>query len=306
MTIQTLSEWLRCPSCFASPLEARPPLQLSCPNGHAFDANKRGYLTALGPASSGLRGDDAAMLDARALVHEAGFFDPLKRELAAVLREAPLRAAPRVLDAGCGTGHYTELALEVFEASDTEVRSARVLAMDLSPAAVLRTVRRRPAAVNGLVADTWQPLPIRDGSIDVVLDVFAPRNASEFRRILRPGGMLLVVVPRPEHLLELRADGRVLQIPEGKAAALVEELEPDFGLRTERFVDARFALDQDAAADDALAAAIIGMGPSAHHRSTERAADVQALPDAITLAVDVLAFEAVGEGRGPGGGAGTE
>lgn len=293
MTIQTLSEWLRCPSCFASPLEALPPLQLRCPNGHSFDANKRGYLTALGPASARLRGDDAAMLDARDLVHDAGFFDPLKRELAAVLRDAALAPEPRVLDAGCGTGHYTALALEALLGATEQ--DPRVLAMDLSPAAVARTVRRRPESVDGLVADTWQPLPVRDSSVDVILDVFAPRNASEFHRILRPGGLLLVVVPRPEHLQELRTDGRVLTIPEGKAAVLVEELAPRFALRTARSVDARFALDQDAAADDRLAAAIVAMGPSAHHRTAEPAAGSQRLPEAITLAVDLLVFETVGD-----------
>lgn len=298
MTIQTLSEWLRCPSCFASPLEALPPLQLRCPNGHSFDANKRGYLTAIGAPSAGLRGDDAAMLDARDLVHDTGFFDPLKHELTSVLRGSALGPAPRVLDAGCGTGHYTTLALEALSGSNDTM--PRVLAMDLSPAAVVRTVRRRPDSVDGLVADTWQPLPVRDASIDVVLDVFAPRNAREFQRILRPGGLLLVVVPRPEHLRELRTDGRVLTIPEGKAAALVDELAPSFALRTARSVDARFVLDQDAAADGALAAAIIAMGPSAHHRAAEPGAGAQELPDAITLAVDLLVFEAVGDDAGAG------
>ncbi|UOE25519.1 methyltransferase domain-containing protein [Agromyces soli] len=240
------------------------------------------------------------MLDARDLVHDAGFFDPLKRELIAVLRDAALGPEPRVLDAGCGTGHYTALALEAL--IGTNEQTPRVLAMDLSPAAVVRTVRRRPDSVDGLVADTWQPLPVRDGSVDAILDVFAPRNASEFRRILRPGGLLLVVVPRPDHLRELRADGRVLTIPEGKAATLVEELAPSFALRTVRSVDARFVLDQDAAADDAFAAAIIAMGPSAHHRATEPAAGLRALPEAITLAVDLLVFETVGNAAGSGAG----
>ncbi|MFK4729319.1 methyltransferase domain-containing protein [Agromyces mediolanus] len=243
------------------------------------------------------------MLDARALVHDAGFFDPLKRALAEMLREHSPDAAPRILDAGCGTGHYTETALDAFGAARPAVggtaavvsetgEAPRVLAMDLSPAAVLRTVRRRPASVDGLVADTWQPLPIRDASIDVVLDVFAPRNATEFRRVLRPGGLLLVVVPRPEHLQELRAEGRVLQIPEGKADSLVDELAPAFRLRSAQHVGAQFPLEQDAAADDALAAAIIAMGPSAHHRTQEPAAGALALPEAISLSVDVLALEA--------------
>jgi 23S rRNA (guanine745-N1)-methyltransferase len=285
MTIQTLSAWLRCPSCFASPLDAIPPLQLRCPNGHAFDANKRGYLTALGPASTRLRGDDAAMLEARSLVHRHGFFDPVKGALAALLRAhaAANGTRPlRLLDAGCGTGHYTAAALEALP------DGSRALAMDLSPVAVVQSVRGRPE-VDGLVADTWQPLPIADGIVDVVLDVFAPRNAPEFRRVLADGGLLLIVVPRPEHLRELRDDGQVLDIPDGKAASLIEELTPDFRL-TERHHVARVTPVD--AADAALAAAIVEMGPSAHHRFDHGANAAHAVPAAVTLSVDVLAFRA--------------
>ncbi|MGX5695351.1 methyltransferase domain-containing protein [Agromyces soli] len=225
------------------------------------------------------------MLEARSLVHRHGFFDPVKDALSALLGAHAIAHGSRplrLLDAGCGGGHYTEVALEALPAG------SRALAMDLSPVAVAQTVRGRPQ-VDGLVADTWQPLPIADGLADVVLDVFAPRNAPEFRRVLTDGGLLLIVVPRPEHLHELRDGGQVLDIPDGKAASLIAELTPGFRL-TERRHIAHVA--PVSAADAALAAAIVAMGPSAHHRVDRAANEAHSAPAEVTLSVDVLAFVA--------------
>jgi hypothetical protein len=44
---------------------------------------------------------------------------------------------------------------------------------------------------------------LADGSVDLALSVFAPRNGAELARVLRPGGALMVVTPAPEHLCEL-------------------------------------------------------------------------------------------------------
>ena len=40
--------------------------------------------------------------------------------------------------------------------------------------------------------------------MDLLLDCFAPLALEEYRRVLRPGGVFLYVVPAPRHLLELK------------------------------------------------------------------------------------------------------
>jgi 23S rRNA (guanine745-N1)-methyltransferase len=53
------------------------------------------------------------------------------------------------------------------------------------------------------------------------MSITARRNAPEFRRVLRPGGHLLVAVPSPEDLIELRGRGKdrsastLAEFPEG-------------------------------------------------------------------------------------------
>ena len=53
------------------------------------------------------------------------------------------------------------------------------------------------------VASSYR-LPLADGSIDLLLDCFSPLALEEFRRVLRPGGTFLYVVPAADHLWELK------------------------------------------------------------------------------------------------------
>jgi len=269
MSLQTLSEWLRCPNCLL-PLSPGSSLTLTCPTGHSFDVNKRGYLSALG-GSKGLIGDSPAMLDARETFLDAGWFAPLRDRLAAlVATETPAR----VLDIGCGTGYYLRGVLAA-------CAGARALGLDISPAAVLRTVRGDDR-VDGLVADVWSPLPVRDGTADVILTVFAPRNPAEFHRVLRPQGLLAVVIPQPEHLKEIREAGLALDVQAGKAEALRDGLAPWFDLESQS------ALSRTLTLSSAEVRAVIEMGPSAHHR--DPAATRKDDPWAVTTAFAVLGF----------------
>jgi len=267
MSTHTLAAWLRCPNC-SSALEALGPLLLGCNEDHRFDVNKRGYLTLL-PSRAQIIGDDEDMLDHRATVLDGSAYAPI---MAALGRAVPLDASC-ILDAGCGTGHYLHRVL----ASRPD---ARGLAMDLSPIAVRRAVRGR-SDVDGLVADTWSPLPIRDTCCDVVLNVFAPRNLPEFHRVLRQDGRLIVVVPDAEHLSQLRTAVGLLEVPEQKAQRLAEQASASFTL--EHGEQVRY----DLALNPALAHHLAAMGPAARHGALVQPSDV---PETVTVAVDVLAF----------------
>ena len=272
MTIDTLARWLRCPVC-AEPLEPVERLTLGCASGHRFDVNKRGYVNLVAGGTK-LIGDSAEMLDARATILDSGLYSPISDALASLPNGA------NILDAGAGTGHYLRSVLAANP-------GARGLAMDLSPAAVARAARSS-SDIDGLVADTWRPLPVRDAACDLILDVFAPRNLAEFYRVLKPSGSLLVVVPLPDHLAELRAAGRMLDVPADKAAAIVASSAPHFTLQEQHAIRATIPLT------DAGAAALVAMGPSAHHPRPESGPQgalstaEYAAPSSATLAVDIL------------------
>lgn len=267
MSTHTLAAWLRCPIC-SSPLSALDDFVLGCNEDHRFDANKRGYISLL-PSRSRLVGDDEAMLAHRAAVLDSGAYAPIT---AAIGRVCPADAV-RVLDAGCGTGHYLRALL-------AERPEARGLAMDLSPAAVRLAVRGEPR-IDGLVADTWNVLPIRDSVCEVVLNVFAPRNVADFHRLLCLGGVLLVVVPQADHLNELRNGSALLDVPADKAETLTEQLRPSFTLEHREPVRYELPLTSG------LAHHLVAMGPAARHTGVGRRT---ATPESATVAVDVLCF----------------
>ncbi len=101
----------------------------------------------------------------------------------------------RILDAGCGSGPLSAALRE---------RGAIVTAFDSSPAMVKLAERRLGEDVTLLVADLSEPLPFADGAFDDVVvslvlhylkDWTAP--LAELRRVLRPGGRLLLSVKHP-------------------------------------------------------------------------------------------------------------
>ena len=270
MSLQSLAVWLRCPNCFL-PLSPGGVRVLNCSNGHAFDVNRRGFVNLL-TGSPKFIGDSAEMLEARELFLKAGWFEPVRNSLTALVAS---ENAHRVLDAGCGTGYYLQAAIPVGD-------DVRALGMDISPSAVLRTIRAQ-SRIDGLVANVWSPLPIRDGVVDVMMNVFAPRNGSEFHRILRPGGLLLVVVPGVMHLQQLRAAGLAVQLQPNKAGLLVESLTPQFTLESHAQVDRTVVLSHT----EVLS--LLGMGPSAHH-SLEIARNPVTENRDVTFAFEIFSF----------------
>ena len=177
---------------------AREEFRLLCPRGHSFDVARSGYINLLQPQErrSKKPGDTAAAAGARRRLHDLGVTEPLLRAIAEMLAASP---ADIVLDAGCGDGFYLgSLAhLTGFDAHG----------VDISTPAVDAAARRYPEC-EWIVANADRFLPYSDSLFSIVLSVTARMNSSEFRRVLRAGGRLIVALPAPDDLIELRGAGR--------------------------------------------------------------------------------------------------
>ena len=188
----------RCPLC-EGPL-SEDPAGLRCPRGHCFDRAREGYVNLLpvGQKHSKAPGDDKAMAAARRAFLDGGWYAPLRQALKALAVELT-GPAPAVLDAGCGEGYYTQGVGEALLAAG---KTPRMAGVDISKFSVRLAARRYPG-LELAVASVYH-LPVADRSVDLLLNVFSPLAIDEFRRVLRPGGHYLYVVPAARHLWEMK------------------------------------------------------------------------------------------------------
>jgi 23S rRNA (guanine745-N1)-methyltransferase len=214
------------------------------------------------------------MVAARTELLESGRYAALTDDLVAVVPAG----VGTVVDVGTGTGHYVAAVLAARP-------GAHGLGLDLSVAACRRAARAHPR-LGVVAADAWRGLPVPDGRVDVLLSVFSPRNAGEFVRVLRPGGSVITVTPRPDHLIELRDALGLLGVEADKETRLGDAFRRA-GLRPveQRAVESR---DQWQTAD---AVRSIMMGPNAFHTTADevrRAVSRLAWPQPVTVACRII------------------
>jgi 23S rRNA (guanine745-N1)-methyltransferase len=251
---------------------------LRCAAGHTFDLARQGYVNLVSGRDPGT-GDDAAMVAAREEALGSGCLAAITACLSRrVAGDIPVEGV--VVDLGAGTGHHLAAVLDA-------VPDRVGVAIDLSKHAARRAARRHPR-IGAVVADVWQDLPIRTGVAGAVLCVFAPRNAAEIARVLRPDGVLTVITPLAHHLAELVGPLGLLDVDPRKqerlSATLAAHLTPSGAVEP---VETSWRLDRT------QAAAIAGMGPSADHLPPEELARrVATLPDEVTVtaAVELRTF----------------
>lgn len=244
-------ESLCCPVCQAA--FAVTEHTLSCPNRHSFDFARQGYVNLLTGREPTGSADTAEMVTARAEFLAAGHYAPL----AALLTERAAAHAPPdgglVVEAGAGVGYYLAAVLRRLPGSVG-------LALDLSAVASRRAARAHDR-LGAVVWDVWRPWPVRSRTAAVLLNVFAPRNGPEFRRVLRPDGALLVVTPGPDHLAALGREAGLLTVDPDKDRRLAATLDADFRLVARESLEVKLRLP---AAD---AWRVVRMGPAGHHRA---------------------------------------
>ena len=167
---------------------------LKCNNRHSFDIAKFGYVN-LAPQIKQSANYDKENFQNRQQILEAGFYQAILEGVSDLLAANP--SAKTVLDIGCGEGFYSRKLQESHS-------DKTFYAFDISKDSVQIAAKSEPNwAVNWFVGDLAR-LPIKDGSMDILLDIFSPANYGEFRRVLSKDGILIKVIPTKNHLKELR------------------------------------------------------------------------------------------------------
>ncbi|EXJ22433.1 Ribosomal RNA large subunit methyltransferase A [Alkalibacterium sp. AK22] len=182
-------ELFQCPVC-REPFTAVANHHLTCHKGHRFDLSKKGtlHLMLKSPESDYTR----SMLEARQRIAQAGFWHPLLDNLLTRIKDQ----TGALLDVGGGEGSHSAYLKQ-------QGLSGPLISFDISKEGV-NLAAASHEDVFFLVADLAQS-PFASDQYTTLLNILSPSNYSEFKRLLKPGGQVIKVVPNAGYLKELRA-----------------------------------------------------------------------------------------------------
>ena len=256
---------------------------LACPRGHGFDLARSGYLNLLQPQDRRSRapGDSRDAALARRRLFAAGHLAPLLTALVETVADLALLPRPAILDVGCGEG-------TILATLGRGLPGAELHGVDISAPAIDLAARAYPQAT-WIVANADRALPYGDGGFDLALSITSRQRPRELRRLLAPGGALLVAVPGADDLRELREIlASPAPDPERRARRLLARWEktaatfaPELALAAHLGVRWTVALDAGGI-EDLLASTYRG----ARHAERRRLAGVERL--AVTMSRDLL------------------
>ena len=146
--------------------------------------------------------------------------------------------------------------------------------MDISTAAIDLAARRYPEA-QWVVANADRFIPYADTSFDVVISITGRLNRSEFRRVIRDDGSLVVAISAPDDLMELRGAVR------DRVSRTIEMFAPDFEMIERQRATTTADLD----------------GGSVRDLLTATYRPRAAAASRVTLSLDLLRFRVSGSAR---------
>lgn len=186
--IQSNRHIFACPIC-KQQIEISDEGKMSCPSNHTFDVAKQGYIYLLNRPAQSMYGKE--LFASRHTVIHAGIYDPLQT----VIAQEIASEQPIILDTGCGEGSHLHRICEQLE-------GAIGVGVDISKEGIVAAAKYYPQQL-WCVGDLANS-PYNASSFDAILNILSPANYEEFKRLVKPGGKVIKVVPQQYYLKELR------------------------------------------------------------------------------------------------------
>ncbi len=178
--------------------------QYVCENGHTFDIARQGYVNLL-PVQhkrSKQPGDSKAMVLARTHFLDTGIYQPIANKLTEIVSTFIINDKDTCfLDAGCGEGYYFDALLNRLKESNGS-NNLSFIGLDISKEAIVQATKRN-RLITWVVGTNRQP-PVEQESVDIIICLFGFLSVDGFYKVLKPGGIIILVDPGAEHLNELR------------------------------------------------------------------------------------------------------
>ena len=189
---------ITCPNCKS--LLHQFEKTLKCQNGHSFDFSKEGYINLLlaNQKKKTNPGDNKIMANAREAFLSKGYYGFLLENIESRINSFDIFSTSNdgiihLLDLGCGTGFYTR---NLFKQ-----RNVEKIGVDISKIGVAKAAIKDKESTY-IVGSAFN-LPIEDNSIDLLINIFSPMYLEELKRVLKPGGHFVKVIPIGDHMKEV-------------------------------------------------------------------------------------------------------
>lgn len=130
------------------------------------------------------------LFEARHKVISSGLYDEVQQTIANMFDEGI------ILDTGCGEGSHLARIL-------TYKQSSIGIGIDIAKEGILAAAKYNNGSI-WIVADLAKS-PFQTESFHTILNFLSPANYSEFKRLLKPDGKVIKVIPGENYLQQLRA-----------------------------------------------------------------------------------------------------
>ncbi len=194
---------LICPICKERLTKCIEKKVYTCKNNHSYDIAKQGYVNLIisNQKRSKNPGDSKEMVLARVDFLNRGFYEPIYNKINEVIYEYVKNIKERIniLDVGCGEAYYLS---KLKNYMDKRCIDGDYYGIDVSKEAVKYAAKLYKDCIFS-VGNNYH-IPVENNSVDCVLSVFSPIDIDEINRVLKKNGIFVRVLPRINHLIELR------------------------------------------------------------------------------------------------------
>lgn len=202
----------RCPKCHREMMQQEK--SLICKNGHRYDLAKKGTLYFL---DHQIKTEyDNEMFAPRGRMIRSGMYQPVIEKIAELMQTG------NVLDVGCGEGSFLQQINQL-------KKNPVTIGFDIAKEGIYLATNQ-PINAFWCIADLTN-LPFAGQTFDTILNIFSPSQYKEFKRVMKPDGCVVKVVPQSGYLQELRS----IYHPDGAAYSneaviqrFTDELEIDY------------------------------------------------------------------------------
>ena len=189
-----IEDWGACIHC-GLPLHQEDS-SFVCPHHHRFDGAKQGYYYLSKTKLSPTKYDKELFNARRHIIQNTALYDALHRQFDTIISTQLTKAPTLVIDAGSGEGSHLMRMRQYLP------KSTAFIGADLAKDGI-QLATEYNGAIFSIIADLAN-LPIQDETAEIIFSILSPANYQEFKRILKPHGLVIKVIPNADYLVEVR------------------------------------------------------------------------------------------------------